>query len=254
MSTRAPNNALPQHIAVIMDGNGRWAKQRGLVRIEGHKAGANAVRAMVEGCARRGIKYLTLFSFSTENWQRSRDEVSGLMKLFRRYLDSELSSLTENNVRLRAIGDIERLPFTVRDSLQRDIIRTQDNTGLNLVLAISYGGREEITQAARKLAEEVAQGNLRPDEINPERFSRALWSRDIPDPDLLIRTSGEMRISNFLLWQLAYAEMVVVPEYWPDVDDAILQRCLDEYACRERRFGLTSEQLVSAGKEKSLAS
>ncbi|MCB0324317.1 MAG: isoprenyl transferase [Bdellovibrionales bacterium] len=247
--TTPEKNPLPKHVAVIMDGNGRWARARGLGRLEGHRAGAKAVREIVEGCAKRGIQYLTLFSFSTENWNRSRDEVAGLMKLFRRYLDSELQSLTENNVRLRAIGDIQRLPFTVRDALERDIERTKDNSGLNLVLAISYGAREEILRATRRLAAEAAAGTLAPDAISEEDISRSLWTADMPDPDLLIRTSGELRVSNFLLWQIAYAEMVIVPEYWPEFDDAILQRCLDEYAGRERRFGLTSEQL-----EKSLAS
>lgn len=241
----APSGALPRHVAIIMDGNGRWARQRSLARIEGHKEGAKAVRAAVECARKRGVRYLTLFSFSTENWGRSADEVSGLMSLFRLYLDSELPTLLENGIRLRAIGDLERLPFAVRSALHRNIERTRTNTDLDLVLAVSYGGREEILAAARALAREAAKGTLSPDEITAERFAASLWSADIPDPDLLIRTSGEMRISNFLLWQLAYAEMVVTQELWPDFKEETFERCLAEYAQRERRFGLSSEQLAA---------
>jgi undecaprenyl diphosphate synthase len=247
MGEEVVRNKIPRHVAIIMDGNGRWARDRGRSRLDGHRAGAKRVRDVVEACAERGVRYLTLFSFSSENWNRSRDEVNALMKLFRRYLDSELESLTGNNIRLRAVGDLSRLPFTVQEALTRDIERTKGNDGLDLILAISYGGREEIVNAARTLARQVQDGEIAPEEITEERFSSSLWTRDIPDPDLLIRSSGEMRISNFLLWQLAYSEIVVIPEYWPEFDETILQRCLDEYAGRERRFGLTSEQVERGG-------
>lgn len=232
-----------------MDGNGRWAKQRGLERIEGHKAGADSVRRIVRECRRLGVRYLTLFSFSTENWQRSSDEVSGLMELFRVYLNSELPTLVDNGIRLRAIGDLARLPFSVRSVLHRDIERTKQNTELQLVLAVSYGGREEIVAATRKLAKRAAEKKISADDITADDFARALWTDDIPDPDLLIRTSGEMRISNFLLWQLAYAEIVVTPALWPDFNEAEFQACLDEYARRERRFGLTSEQIRESARD-----
>ena len=241
------------HLAIIMDGNGRWARERGLPRIEGHKAGVDSVQKTVEFCRRRGIRYLTLFSFSTENWQRAPEEVSGLMQLFRHYLDTELSRLNENNIRLRAIGDIERLPFHVRTALNRNIEKTKNNTELTLVLAVSYGGREEIVAAAKTLAEKVAKGTIAPADIDNQLFASALWGADFPDPDLLIRTSAEMRISNFLLWQLAYSEIVVAPEFWPDFNEQTLERCLKEYAARERRFGLTSEQLKTEADDECRA-
>jgi undecaprenyl diphosphate synthase len=237
--------ALPKHVAIIMDGNGRWAQSHGLERIEGHKKGAKSVRAVVEESVRLGIKYLTLFSFSTENWQRSSDEVTGLMSLFRHYLDSELKTLLENGVRLRAIGDLERLPLLVRKALAHDIERTSHEDRLNLTLAVSYGGREEIVAAVQQIADEVKAGKLSPDEVDAETLQSRFWSQDLPDPDLLIRTSGEMRISNFLLWQLAYSEIVVTPTLWPDFDESELRQCLAEYQRRERRFGLTPEQARS---------
>lgn len=237
------NSAVPRHIAVIMDGNGRWAGRRGLPRIEGHRAGAKSVRRVVEECRRLGVRYLTLFSFSTENWQRSKDEVSGLMKLFKRYLDSELATLNDNGVRLRAIGDLDRLPNFVRESLQRTMELTCDNDGMDLILAVSYGAREEILHAARSLAEKAAKGTIRPEEIDEELFASSLWTADIPDPDLLIRTSGEMRISNFLLWQLAYSELVISPLFWPDFDEAALRDSIEQFHSRERRFGMTTEQI-----------
>jgi len=235
---------IPTHLAIIMDGNGRWAEQRGHKRIEGHKEGAKSVRAIVEQCARLGVRYLTLFSFSTENWGRKADEVSGLMSLFRQYLDSELETLLGNQVRLRAIGQIERLPFPVRAALSRNIESTKNNTRLDLILALSYGGREEILVATRKLATMAAKGEIKPEQINEEVFENELWSAGIPDPDLLIRTSGELRISNFLLWQLAYSEIVIAPELWPDFREEQLLRCLKEFQLRERRFGLTSAAIA----------
>lgn len=243
MSSVVPTSVPPKHVAIIMDGNGRWARSRGLKRFDGHKEGAKRVRDVVEACAKRGVRHVTLFSFSTENWNRSAEEVGALMKLFRRYLDSELESLTKNNVRLRAVGDLSRLPSSVRDALERNMEKTRGNDGIDLILAISYGAREEIVSAAKTLSRRVKNGEIDPEDISEESFAASLWTKDIPDPDLLIRSSGEMRISNFLLWQLAYAEIVVIPEFWPEFNESILDRCLQEYASRERRFGLTSEQI-----------
>ncbi len=242
-SPQPEQSTLPRHVAIIMDGNGRWATGRNLPRLEGHRAGAKSVRTVVEECRKLGIRYLTLFSFSTENWQRSRDEVSGLMELFEYYLDSELENLLENGIRLRAVGDLERLPLPVQRALQRNMARTEQNSALDLILAISYGGREEILAATKDIARRLQAGELTMEQITVQEFSRALWTTEIPDPDLLIRTSGEMRISNFLLWQLAYSEIVVTPELWPDFDAQSLNRCLNQYQQRERRFGLTTEQL-----------
>ena len=247
MSTNGHSSSLssqfPKHVAIIMDGNGRWAKRRGLPRLVGHKAGAKCVRTIVEECRRIGIRYLTLFCFSTENWQRSTDEVSGLMKLFCEHLESELDSLRENGIRLRIIGDSTRLPDYVKKPLERDLENTQHNTGMDFILAMSYGSREEILQATRNIAAQVESGQLSSSAITEDVFRKNLWTSDIPDPDLLIRTSGEVRISNFLLWQIAYTEIVVAPEYWPDFTVETLHRCLEEYASRERRFGLTTEQI-----------
>ena len=240
-------HVVPAHVAIIMDGNGRWAKQRGLPRTEGHRAGAKAVRQAVRAAARLGVRYLTLFCFSTENWQRSPDEVGALMKLFQFSLQSELPELIKNGVRLRAVGDLGRLPESVRVWLERVVEETSRNDRLDLVLAISYGAREEIVHAARTVAEQIARGELQPTEITTEILTSNLWTAGIPDPDLLIRTSGEMRISNFLLWQLAYSEIVVIPDLWPDFTEATLEKCIRDYEQRERRFGLTSEQLKAAG-------
>ena len=244
---------IPAHVAIIMDGNGRWAGKRGLPRLEGHSAGAKAVRAAVETSRRLGVRYLTLFSFSTENWNRSSDEVSGLMALFQQYLEGEMPNLLKNGIRLRAVGDLSRLPPLVKASLESVCAATATSTGMDLILALSYGGREEIIQAAQRLGEQIARGEIRPDQIDHQRFESELWTAGIPNPDLLIRTSGEMRISNFLLWQLAYTEMVVAPELWPDFDEDAFKRCVDEFAGRERRYGLTSEQLAQAGQNKEIA-
>ncbi len=230
-----------------MDGNGRWASNRGLARIEGHRAGAISVRKIVEECRRQGIRYLTLFSFSSENWKREPSEVEGLMSLFKQYLDSELEGLLENGIRLRALGDLEKLPPSVRESLHRDLKETDksQDVGLDLILAVSYGARDEIVSAARKLATLTKEGKISPEDITQDLFRSALWTNEIPDPDLLIRTSGEMRISNFLLYQLAYTEIVVAPELWPDFHEESFLRCLEEYKRRERRYGLSSEQLAA---------
>ena len=230
-----------------MDGNGRWAKARGLPRIAGHRAGAKSVRTLVEECRRTGIRYLTLFSFSTENWQRTKEEVSGLMGLFKDHLEAELThpELLQNGIRLRTIGDVARLPLAVRKVLATVVERTKENTALDLILALSYGGREDIVFAAQAISRRVLVGELAPDAIDVNTFSSCLWTAGVPDPDLMIRTGAEMRVSNFLLWQLAYAELMVLDEYWPDFDAAVFHRCLEEYQTRERRFGLTSEQVTS---------
>ncbi len=232
------------HIAIIMDGNGRWAKSRGLSRIEGHKRGAKSVEQVVEGCRELGVKYLTLFSFSTENWGRSPDEIFGLMTLFKHYLKTETKRLKKNGVRLRALGDISKFSDDVITALRQSEEETKENDELNLILALSYGGREEILAATKAIAEGVKEGKIEASKINHEFFRSQMWSADIPDPDLLIRTSGEMRISNFLLWQLAYSEIVVTDQLWPDFDKESLKLCLDQYYSRERRFGLTSEQIT----------
>lgn len=226
-----------------MDGNGRWAKSRSLNRFEGHRAGALAVRRFVELSVRYEIPYVTLFSFSTENWNRGEQEVGNLMSLFKEYLDSSLKDLIDNGIRLHAIGDLEGLPNHVKDSLYRDIEASKNNTGLNLILALNYGAREEIVNATKSIAKQVLSGNISVEEIDQHCFSSKLWTNGIPEPDLLIRTSGELRISNFLLWQLAYSEIVVVKENWPDFDEPLFLHCLEEYSRRERRFGYTSDQI-----------
>lgn len=233
---------LPRHVAVIMDGNGRWATQRGLSRIEGHKRGKDAVRAIVEASAELGLECLTLYAFSTENWQRPAPEVRALMSLLQRYLRTELHRLMKNDIRLRAIGDLSRLPVAVRRELEKVIRATQENTGLTVVLAVSYGGREEIVEVARTLASAVLEGRLALQEINERTLTQHLWSAGIPDPDLLIRTSGEFRLSNFLLWQLAYTEIYVTETLWPDFNREEFYRALADYQGRERRFGRTAEQ------------
>lgn len=237
---------LPRHVAIIMDGNGRWARARHLPRVEGHRQGAKTVRMVVEESRKLGVKYLTLFAFSTENWHRPADEVSTLMKLFAQYLNSELKLLLKNDIRLRAIGDLSRLPPDVRQLLTENEARTQNLSGMQLILAVSYGGRDEIVRAVRTVAEAVRAGTLEPADISPQVVAQALYAPDIPDPDLLIRTSNEHRISNFLLWQLAYSEIVVTPVLWPDFTRDEYLRCLDVFALRERRFGRTGEQLADS--------
>lgn len=237
---------IPRHVAVIMDGNGRWAKKRFLPRVEGHRAGAKTVRMIVEESRKLGVRYLTLFAFSTENWQRPNDEVSSLMKLFAQYLDSELELMLKNDIRLRAIGDLKRLPTIVQDLLMRNAERTVNNKSMDLVLAVSYGGREELLNAVRSIATDVKSGKLEPADIDHAALVDRLYAPDLPDPDLLIRTSDESRISNFLLWQLAYSEIVVSPLLWPEFSKDEYHRCLKEFAGRTRRFGLTDEQVGCA--------
>ena len=233
---------LPRHVAVIMDGNGRWAQRRGLSRIEGHRRGKGSVRAVVETARRLGIPYLSLFAFSTENWQRPRREVEALMHLLLRYLRSEVKKLMKNEVRVLAVGDTSRLPEPVRRELDRVIELTRDNGRLTVGLCVSYGGREDIVEATRRVAREVRAGRLDPETIDQATVAAHLGTAGFPDPDLLIRTSGEMRISNFFLWQIAYAELYVTETLWPDFREAEFIGALEHYQKRERRFGLTSEQ------------
>jgi undecaprenyl diphosphate synthase len=228
---------LPQHVAIIMDGNGRWAKQRHLPRIEGHRQGAESARVIIRTAGDLGINYLTLYAFSAENWNRPKDEVDTLMKYLINYLKSETPDLNKNNVRLEAIGQIYRLPENVQEQLRKSIQTLSKNNGLTLVLALSYGGRTEIVEGVRAIAEKVRRGVLEPADITEQTVSQHLWTRAMPDPDLLIRTSGEMRVSNFLLWQISYAEFVITPTLWPDFRKPQFYAALEEYAKRHRRFG-----------------
>ncbi|MBK1831949.1 isoprenyl transferase [Verrucomicrobiaceae bacterium R5-34] len=230
-------NDLPHHIAIIMDGNGRWANARGLPRGEGHRAGAESVREAVETCRQLGVGYLTLYAFSSENWNRPKKEIDSLMKLLERFLRDKLPEMLKQNVRLHAIGRLNMLPASCRKEIDQAIEKTRDNTGLNLILALSYGSREEITDAARRLAAKAVAGEIEPSDIDPSMIDDHLYTAGIPDPDLLIRTSGELRISNFLLWQISYSEIVISPKNWPDFRNADLRAAVDEYARRHRRFG-----------------
>lgn len=243
-SVRGAPKVLPRHMAIIMDGNGRWAKKRFLPRLEGHRNGAKTVRMVVEEARKLGIRHLTLFAFSTENWRRPEEEVGGLMHLFVQHLESELELLLKNDIRLRAMGNLARLPAAVRELLQRNEERTKHLTGMDLILAVSYGGRDELVQGFRKLGKAIQSGELNPEAITEEMVSGSLYLPDVPDPDLLIRTSDETRISNFLLWQLAYAEIVVSSQLWPDFSRDELYRCLHVFAGRNRRFGLTQDQVA----------
>jgi len=236
LSAEAKAN-LPKHVAVIMDGNGRWAKQRHLPRVEGHRAGAESARVIIRTAGELGIKYLTLYAFSAENWNRPKDEVDALMKYLVHYLKSETPELNKNNVRLEVIGQIYRLPENVQEHLKKSIATLSRNNGLTLVMALSYGSRIEIVEAVRSIAGKVKEGKLDTGDINEKVISEHLWTRNVPDPDLLIRTSGEMRISNFLLWQISYTELVVTQTFWPDFRKAQFYEALEEYTRRHRRFG-----------------
>jgi undecaprenyl diphosphate synthase len=236
LSPQAKEN-LPTHVAIIMDGNGRWAKQRHLPRVEGHRTGVESVRAVVRACGEFGIKYLTLYAFSVENWNRPKDEVDTLMKYLARYLKNEIGELNKNNVRLEVIGQVYRLPEFVQEQMKKTQAALEKNNGLTLILALSYGGRTEIVEATRAIAEKVKQGKIETAEINDQVIAQHLYTRHFPDPDLLIRTSGEMRVSNFLLWQISYAELVVTATLWPDFRKAQLIEALEEYGGRHRRFG-----------------
>lgn len=231
----APN--VPHHVAIIMDGNGRWAKQHHLPRLSGHEAGRKSVKQVVQAAIDHGVKYLTLYAFSVENWQRPREEVQGLMGLLRGVIREELSEMGKEGIRLRTIGRRQDLPEAVREELEAAIEKTKHNTRLDLILALSYGSRVEITEAVQAIAREVKAGTLDPDKIREETVAAHLYTKDIPDPDLLIRTSGEMRVSNFLLWQISYAEIHVTPVLWPNFGKKEFAEALAEYARRERRFG-----------------
>ena len=235
---------LPQHIAVIMDGNGRCAQQQGKNRLRGHEAGAKAVRKTVEAAAKLGIKHLTLYAFSTENWNRPKTEVSTLMSLLVRNLRRELRQMTKNNIRLSAIGSLDKLPKKVREELVEVIEKTQSNTGTNLTLALSYGAREEIKQAVIDISKKVKNSIINVESIDETIINEHLYTQHLPDVDLLIRTSGEVRISNFLLWQIAYAELYFTDVMWPEFDEYELHQAINSYLKRERRFGKTSEQLT----------
>lgn len=234
---------LPRHIAIIMDGNGRWARNHSLGRIAGHRKGTESVRSVVEACRKIGVPFLTLYAFSSENWSRPEKEVEALMGLLERYLKSELETMTKNNIRLLAIGETGALPFRVKAVLDETIAKTAGNTAMTLILALNYGSHDEILQAVRKIADDVRQGIIEPPAITEERFADYLHTKGIPDPDLLIRTSGEYRLSNFLLWQSAYAEFYFTETLWPDFREENLVEAILEYQKRERRFGLTSDQL-----------
>lgn len=228
---------LPVHVAIIMDGNGRWAKERHLPRVEGHRMGVESVRAVVRAAGEAGINYLTLYAFSVENWNRPKEEVDTLMKYLARFLKTEIPELNRNNVRLEVIGQIYRLPEFVQDQLQKTQAALAHNNGLTLILALSYGSRTEIIEAVRSIAAQAKEGNIEPAEIGEQTLAQHLYTRHWPDPDLLIRTSGEMRLSNFLLWQISYAEFVVTPTLWPDFRQPQFFEALEEYARRQRRFG-----------------
>jgi undecaprenyl diphosphate synthase len=232
-------NKLPKHIAITMDGNGRWAKSKGKLRIFGHKNGVKSVRDTVEGAAEIGIEYLTLYAFSSENWNRPEREVNALMTLLVSAINKETKTLMDNNIRLSTIGDINKLPIKAQKKLQEAIIKTKDNTRMTLVLALSYSGREEIINAVKN----IIKDGKKPEEINEDTFQQYLTTKSVPDPELLIRTSGEYRISNFLLWQIAYSELYFTETLWPDFRRADLYKAILNYQSRERRFGKTTEQL-----------
>ncbi len=234
---------VPQHVAIVMDGNGRWAEGRGWPRVRGHEEGAESVREITRACREAGVKALTLYSFSTENWKRPEDEVGALMGLLARYLVQERREILDNGVRLNAIGQLERLPLAVRAALKELMHASRDNKGMVLTLALSYGSRSEIVEAAKALAKKAASGRLRPDQIDEAAFAAELQTAGLPDPDLLIRTSGELRLSNFMLWQLAYAELYVTDTLWPDFRRPQLAEAFEVFGKRERRFGATGAQV-----------
>lgn len=235
----------PRHVAIIMDGNNRWAKARRLKGVAGHKAGVDAVRAVVETCAREGVEVLTLFAFSSENWRRPKDEVSALMKLFLFALEREVRKLHRNDIRLRIIGDRSAFSTTLQEHMAKAEALTRNNSRMTLVIAANYGGHWDIAEATRKVAEKVRQGELDPDEITDDHIQQHLSIGDLPMPDLLIRTAGEQRISNFMLWHLAYTELYFSPVFWPDFKEDEMLKALNAYACRQRRFGQTDDQIAA---------
>lgn len=228
---------MPKHVAVIMDGNGRWAKKRGLPRIMGHKRGVDTLKTLLRCCDDWGVSALTAYAFSTENWGRPNEEVEFLMLLFERVLRRELAELMHKNVRIRFVGNLKALPLSLQEEIGRAMVDTADNTGIQFTVATNYGGREEIVQACQAIAHQIKQGQLEPEDVDESLFERHLYTQGLADPDLLIRTSGEMRISNFLLWQLAYAEMYITEAFWPDFDHSEFHRALASYQQRHRRFG-----------------
>jgi undecaprenyl diphosphate synthase len=237
------NHPIPKHIAIIMDGNGRWAKSKGKIRAFGHENGTKSVRTTVENCVQLGIEHLTLYAFSTENWKRPKLEVKTLMRLLISSLKKEIKTLQENNIRLNAIGDIKTLPTKVYNELMHVIDATKSNTKMTLNLALSYGSRDELTQMVRKIGEKIKNNIISSEKIDESVINQHLYTRNLPDVDLLIRTSGEQRLSNFLLWQIAYAELYFTEVFWPDFSDEDLYKAIASYQKRERRFGKTSEQL-----------
>lgn len=249
----APTDVLPRHVAIIMDGNGRWAARRRRPRMIGHRAGARAVNLCIDFCLERGIAALTLFAFSSENWGRPADEVGALMKLFLNALDREVGELHRRGVRVRFIGDRSRFEHGIVARMRAAEVLTAGNTRLSLTIAASYGGRQDIAAAARALALDVAEGRLRPEDIDEAALGRHVALSDLPEPDLFIRTGGDLRISNFLLWQLAYTELWFTDTLWPDLDAGVLQQALDDFAARERRFGLTGEQVATATATDTMA-
>lgn len=228
---------LPKHVAIIMDGNGRWARKRGFLRIKGHEAGVESVREITRECARKHLEQLTLYAFSAENWKRPKREINFLMRMLKKFLIQERAEIAENNIRLTAIGKIHELPQSVQDELAVSIDESKNNNGMVLCLALNYGGRAEIVDAARSIAAGVKNGVIKQDDIDETLFKSYLYTKEMSDPDLLIRTGGEMRISNFLLWQVSYSEFFVTPVYWPDFRKPDLEKVFDDYAKRERRFG-----------------
>lgn len=237
---------LPRHVAIIMDGNGRWAEKRNQLRIMGHRAGVEAVRGVVESCANKGIEVLTLFAFSSENWRRPEQEVSLLMELFMTALGIEVKRLHRNNVRLKIIGGADKFGKALQERIRKAEALTENNTGLTVVVAANYGGRWDITQATKKLARQVKQGELDVEDITPERLACHVSLHDLPEPDLFIRTGGEQRISNFMLWQLAYTELYFTDTLWPDFDKQAFEDALESFVSRQRRFGQTGKQVEEA--------
>lgn len=237
------NNNIPDHIAIIMDGNGRWAKEKNLPRLAGHNEGINSVREIVRICGEIEVKYLTLYTFSNENWLRPSKEVSAIMSLLMKTISKEIANLHKNNVRFNAIGDLESLPKESFDRINDGILLTKENTGLNLTLALSYGGRQELISAVKSIIKKFINKPQNYDMIDEEEFNNHLYTRDMPDPDLLIRTGGEKRISNFLLWQIAYTELFMTDAYWPDFREELLMKSIFDFQNRQRRFGKTGDQV-----------
>jgi len=246
---KARSEDIPRHIAIIMDGNGRWAEARGEERVEGHRAGLESVRAVVRAAGDLGVDFLTLYAFSIENWNRPRKEVGELMQLLEHYLEVEIDEVMEKGIRVLSIGRLDRLPPSTREAVEKAVAKTRDNREMTLVFALSYGGRAEIVDAARKLMRDAEMGKIAPEDLDEKSFAAYLYEPEVPDPDLMIRTGGESRVSNFLLWQIAYAEIYTTPLMWPDFRESDLLVAVHDYQCRERRFGLTSEQVAIPARQ-----